>query len=374
MENGVDALEPDLKGSFGARASRDGAEGERRLFEGKRAIGAGMSASDDAGNRDGTGKALWITGPGRAEMRRSVAPAPEEPACRVRSRFGAISRGTERLVLGGLVPESERERMRAPFQEGAFPFPVKYGYSVVGEVEAGPETLRGRTVFCLHPHQDRFAVPAEALRLVPPEVPAERAVLAPFMETALNIVWDAAVGPGDRVAVVGAGLVGCLAAYLAARIPGTEVALLDPNEARLRHLEGWGCDLLPPGRAPADRDVAIHVSGHPSGLAVALECAGLEARVVEASWFGSAVVDAPLGGAFHSRRLRLVSSQVGHVPADRRARWSRERRLDAALRLLADPILDRLFSGATPFERLADDYASILSAPDTLCHRIRYAG
>lgn len=291
----------------------------------------------------------------------------------MRSEFGAISRGTERLVFEGRVPEEEYERMRAPLQEGAFPFPVKYGYSVVGCVEDGDDAPVGRAVFCLHPHQERFTAPAAAFRVVPEGVPPERAVLAPFMETALNIVWDAAVAPGDRVAVVGAGLIGCLVAYLCARIPGTEVTLADPNEARRRALAGWGCDLVAPAELPADRDVVVHASGRPEGLSAALECAGLEARVVEASWFGRQDVAVPLGGAFHSRRLRLVSSQVGRVPAERQARWTTGRRLDTALALLADPRLDRMFSGESAFGHLDRDYAVILSDPDTLCHRIRYA-
>ncbi|SFF14145.1 hypothetical protein SAMN05216566_103248 [Aureimonas phyllosphaerae] len=263
--------------------------------------------------------------------------------------------------------------MRAPLQEGAFPFPVKYGYSVIGLVEGGRDAPVGQTVFCLHPHQDRFAAPMMAFRPVPKGVPPARAVLAPFMETALNIVWDAAIAPGDRVAVVGAGLIGCLVAYLCARIPGADVTLADPNPARRDVLAGWGCDLVAPDALPGDQDVVIHASGRPEGLARALDCAGLEARVVEASWFGRQDVAVPLGGAFHSRRLRLVSSQVGRIPANRQARWTTARRLDMALRLLADPLLDRMFSGESAFERLDRDYGTILSDPDTLCHRIRYA-
>ncbi|WP_062013612.1 zinc-binding alcohol dehydrogenase [Aureimonas sp. AU4] len=330
----------------------------------------GIIATQD-GDKDGA-TALWITAAGRAELRRGGAGLPGTADCRVRTLFGAVSRGTERLVFAGLVPPSEHERMRAPLQEGAFTFPVKYGYSAVGVVESGPEPLRGRTVFCLHPHQDRFRAPPEMLHVVPDEVPPERAVLAPFMETALNTLWDARVEPGDRVGVIGAGLVGCLVATLAARVPGTEVVLVDPSAARRAYLSGWPCAAVAPEDAPSDCDVVIHASGHPSGVTVALGCAGFEARVVEASWFGAAPVEMPLGGAFHARRLEIVSSQVSHVPAHRRARWTTRRRLEKALSLLADPALDQLFSGETPFERLDRDYASILADPGTLCHRIRY--
>ncbi|MBB3950034.1 zinc-dependent alcohol dehydrogenase [Aureimonas jatrophae] len=316
--------------------------------------------------------ALWIVAAGRAEFRTSALTPPDAANCRIRSLFGAISRGTERLVFGGLVPPSEHERMRAPMQDGDFRFPVKYGYSLVGRVETGPEALQGRVAFVLHPHQDHIFVPADAVYLVPDDVPPERAVLAPFMETALNTVWDARVESGDRVAVVGAGLVGCLVAYLMSRIPGTEVALVDPDTARRTRLAGWPCPVEAPDDSPTDRDVVVHASGHPSGVAVALGCAGFEARVVEASWFGTTPVEMSLGGAFHARRLSLVSSQVGHVPAHRRARWSTRRRLETALALLADPALDRLFSGETIFGQLDRDYARILADPGTLCHRIRY--
>ncbi|MBA3325886.1 MAG: dehydrogenase, partial [Rhodobacteraceae bacterium] len=147
-------------------------------------------------------RALWIAGPGRAELR-DVAEASGEVV--VETAFSGISRGTEALVFAGRVPEAERGRMRCPFQEGDFPFPVKYGYAAVGRAVEGPEGLRGRDVFVLHPHQDRFAAPAATCVPLPAGVPPGRAVLAANMETALNVVWDAGVGPCDRVAVVGAG-------------------------------------------------------------------------------------------------------------------------------------------------------------------------
>ncbi|MDY8109383.1 zinc-binding alcohol dehydrogenase [Fulvimarina sp. 2208YS6-2-32] len=305
-------------------------------------------------------------------MREASLAPPSRGEALVRSRFGAISRGTEALVAAGEVPEAERARMRAPFQEGDFPFPVKYGYSVAGHVEDGPEDWVGRAVFCLHPHQDRFTVPLEALRVIPADVPPARAVLAANMETALNIVWDAGIQPGDRIAIVGAGVVGLLTGYLAAAIPGTEVTLVDVDPARAACASLIGVPFAPPARAPADCDTVIHASGSPAGLSTALACAGFEARVVEASWYGDRDVPAPLGRSFHSQRLTLLSSQVGHVPPGRRARWSHSRRLDLALALLADARLDALISGETGFSDLPDAYLGILRDRQTLCHRIAY--
>lgn len=314
-------------------------------------------------------RALWLTGPGRAEIR---AANPGAGPVKVRALFSGISRGTEALVAAGRVPESEHGTMRCPLQEGAFPFPVKYGYAAVGTVEAGPADLVGREVFALHPHQDRFALPERMAVPIPQTVPPARAILAANMETALTVVWDAGLAPGDRVAVIGAGVVGALASWLAARIPGTDVTLVDraPDRAALARALGAGFAL--PEEAPADCDAVIHASGSAAGLATALACAGREARVVEASWHGAGTTAVPLGGAFHARRIALVSSQVGAVPPARAPRWSHRRRLETALGLLADPAFDALISGETPFDALPGAYHGILADPATLCHRIRY--
>jgi threonine dehydrogenase-like Zn-dependent dehydrogenase len=317
-------------------------------------------------------RALWIVGRDRVELRSepSRSAGPEEVL--VRSRFGAISRGTEALVAAGRVPPGEHARMRCPHQSGEFPFPVKYGYACVGTVEQGPDALVGRTVFCLHPHQDRFVVSAAAVIPVPDTVPAPRAVLAANMETALNLIWDAGVGPGDRVCVVGAGVVGALVAYLAGRVPGVELTLIDIDPDRARLAAALGVSFAEPTGAPADCDVVVHASATEAGLATAIAAAGFEARIVEASWYGDRPVSVTLGGVFHSRRLSLVSSQVGAVALERRARWPHGRRLAKAIGMLADPRLDALISGETAFDDLAGTYVDILKAPGVLCRRIRY--
>jgi threonine dehydrogenase-like Zn-dependent dehydrogenase len=314
-------------------------------------------------------RALWLTGPAEAELRPTGIGAGEVV---VEARFSGISRGTEALVAAGRVPPGERGTMRCPLQEGDFPFPVKYGYAAVGDVIEGPEALLGRTVFALHPHQDRFALPEAMAVPLPPELPPARAVLAANMETALTVVWDAGVAPGDRVAVVGAGVVGALSAHLAAGVPGADVTLVDVNPGRAPLAEGLGCRFAAPEEAPRDCDVVIHASANAAGLATAIGCAGMEARVVEASWYGEGEVPVPLGGAFHSRRLALVASQVGRVPPARVPRWTTRRRLETALRLLAAPALEALVSGETAFTDLPGAYAAILADPATLCHRIRY--
>ncbi|HEY8382199.1 MAG TPA: zinc-binding alcohol dehydrogenase [Microvirga sp.] len=318
-----------------------------------------MKRENPEGSVNGSGShraehALWYVTRGQAELRPVVLSEPGPGEARVRTLWTALSRGTERLVFEGRVSLSESERMRAPFQEGEFPYPVKYGYCAVGVVEAGPDTLLGRTVFALHPHQSRFVAPVSMLNPVPEGVPARRAVLAANMETALNALWDSGAGPGDRILVVGAGVVGCLVASLAARLPGAEVTLVDVDLSRRVLAERLGCGFAKPLDAPGEADVVFHASASGGGLACALACAGREATIVEMSWYGDQMVPAPLGLDFHSRRLKLVSSQVGEVSPSRRPRWSYGRRMEKALSLLADERLDALITDEIPFAALPE--------------------
>jgi threonine dehydrogenase-like Zn-dependent dehydrogenase len=287
-------------------------------------------------------------GPGKLALLEESVPAPGPEEVLVRTRYSAISLGTERLVFSGRIPESEWTRMRAPFQAGAFPFPVKYGYAAVGDIIDGPSARVGELVFVLHPHQSLFTVPSDAALPVPQGVPAHRAVLAANMETALNGLWDAGASPGDHIAVVGGGVVGLLVAHLCAALPGTHVTLVDVDPARADIATRLGAGFALPGEAPGEQDIVIHASGHPTGLDTALSLAGQEALVLEMSWYGDQPVAASLGGAFHSRRLTLKSSQVGQVPPARRARWSHRRRMETALSLLRDDTLDLLLEKPVP--------------------------
>lgn len=306
-------------------------------------------------------RSLWYVGEGQADLWSEALPVRGKDDVLVRTLWSGVSRGTERLVAAGRVPEDEADRMRCPFQEGRFPFPVKYGYAAVGVVEEGPAELAGATVFSLSPHQSHAVLPATAVVPVPSTVPARRAVLAANMETALNAVWDAAIGPADRVVVVGGGIVGILAAVVAAAIPGCAVVLADPAPERRAAAECLGLAAAPAPPPASEADVVIHASATAAGLAAAIAAAGFEARVVELSWYGEGAVPVRLGGAFHSRRLTLLSSQVGHLPPGRRGRWSHRRRLEAALRLLADDRLDRLLDVEVAFESLPERLPALLA-------------
>ena len=320
-----------------------------------------------------TARQFWIEAPGRGAVVDARLPPRRDGEVSVRALYSGISRGTEALVFRGGVPPSQYQAMRAPFQEGDFPGPVKYGYNSVGRVVEGPDDLVGQVVFCLYPHQDRYTVPPGAVTPVPAGVPPGRAVLAANLETAVNVLWDARPVVGDRIVVVGGGVVGLLCAWLCRAIPGAELTLVDPNAARAPVAAALGVPFRTGAPEGADADLVIHASGHPDGLVAALAAAGVEGTVVEASWYGDRPVPLPLGEAFHARRLTVRSSQVGRLPAARTPRWDHARRLALAMRLLADARLDVLISGEDGFEDLPGVMARLSRSPgNTLCHRIRY--
>lgn len=323
--------------------------------------------------RSDEARAFWIAAPGRGEIREEAVPESGAAAgVVVRARYSGISRGTEALVFNGRVPPEEYGRVRAPFQAGDFPAPVKYGYASVGIVERGPDEWRDRRVFVLYPHQTRYAVPLDAVHALPDSVPSERAVLAANLETALNGVWDAELEPAQRVVVIGGGTVGCLVAWLANRL-GCETELVDLNPARERVADALGVRFSTPDACGRDASVVIHASGSPAGLALALRVAGFEATVVEMSWFGDQIVPLALGGAFHSRRLTIRSSQVGMVAPSHRSGVTPRERLEQAISLLIDSSLDVLITGQSRFDDLPDVMARLSRSPgDTLCHRIAY--
>lgn len=317
-----------------------------------------------------TARGFWAIAPGQGELRAEPLPEARPGQALVRTLASGISRGTESLVFHGRVPESEHARMACPMMGGAFPFPVKYGYSAVGMAETG--THAGRRVFALAPHQDRFVAAETMLTPLPDALPTRRAVLTANMETALNIFWDSQPLIGERIAVIGAGVVGLLSAYLLARLPATTVTVIDTDASRAALAAALGCAFALPEAAPAEQELIVHASGNPAGLARAMELAANEARILEASWFGTTPCAVPLGGAFHARRLRLLATQVGQIARPMRGRRSHADRLATALELLLDERLDALLDGATAFEDLPAAMPRLLGAPGALCHVVTY--
>jgi len=316
-------------------------------------------------------RAFWVSS-GRGEIRPVEVAEPGPGQVRVRTLRSGVSRGTETLVFRGAVPADQWEQMRAPHQDGDFPGPVKYGYLSVGVVEAGDSDLLGRTVFCLHPHQTAYVVPAADVTLVPDQVPAARAVLAGTVETALNALWDAGPLLGDRIAVIGAGMVGSCVARLVAGIPGAEVVLADVDPTRAEVAAALGVAFAHPDDVPGDRDLVLHASASAAGLQRSLEVLSPDGEVIDLSWYGDRPVTLELGGAFHSGRLRIRGSQVGEVALSRRHRRTRGERLALALDLLRDDAFDALLSGTSAFDDLPELLAELASGRPALCHSITY--
>lgn len=318
-------------------------------------------------------QAFWVVAPGRGEIRPEPVPDPRPDEVRVRTLWSGVSRGTESLVFSGRVPASEHERMSAPFQAGRLPGPVKYGYLSVGVVDQGPDELVGRTVFCLHPHQTAYVVPAAAVVPVPDDVPARRAVLAGTVETAVNAIWDAGPLVGDRIAVVGAGMVGCCVARVLAGIPGVRVTLVDTNPQRAAVAAGLGVDFAQPADALGGCDLVMHCSSTSAGLQSSLDLLAREGIVIDLSWYGDSPVTVQLGGSFHSSRLAIRASQVGSVAPARRSNRSHRDRLALALELLRDPAYDTLLTGCSKLDELPTVMAALASGSrDDLCHLIDY--
>jgi threonine dehydrogenase-like Zn-dependent dehydrogenase len=318
-------------------------------------------------------RALWITSPGHAELRSERLPELSGDLVQVETTFSALSRGTESLVFRGGVPPSLYASMRCPHQAGELSLPVKYGYCSVGRVVAGAEHV-GRRVFCLHPHQDRYVVPKADLAFIPDSVPDRRAVLAANMETAINGVWDAAPMLGSRVAVIGAGAVGLLSASLLSQLPGIQLEVVDVSPDKDGICNALGLRSVRPEGATPDCDLVLHASGSPAGLETALGLCGFEATIIELSWYGDQKVTLSLGGRFHNARLRIQSSQVGHVATSQRARWSYQRRMALALRLLSDERYDALLSEGIPFDELPAALPKLLVRPTaTVTQLIQYA-
>lgn len=319
-----------------------------------------------------TTHAFWIDSPQSGSIHQGHCAAPSSGLLQIRTLYSGISRGTEALVWNGLVPESEYQRMRAPFQEGDFPAPVKYGYANVGVVEVGPSDWVGARVFCLYPHQDRYIVPLQAAHRLPEDLPAERGILAANVETAINAIWDLQPQMGERIAVIGAGVVGCLVASLIQAMPGCQAQLIDINPARATTAAALGVEFATPQTAWTQADRVVHTSATQAGLNHALTLVATNGVILEMSWFGKTPVSLPLGQDFHARRLTLRSSQVGQVPPHRASQWTTDRRLNLALSLLAENTAwDALIDSESAFSELPNTMPNIVSGQG-LCHRIIY--
>ena len=315
-----------------------------------------------------TTRALWHETTEHSTIR-SVQIPMDSSKVLVDARYSLISIGTELLVARGNVPPQLQVDMDVPYMEGDLMLPVKYGYSLVGV-----DTSTNTAVHLMHPHQDKCHVDRLSLFEIPDDVPLKRAALASNLETVLNATWDAAVSPGERVLIVGFGLIGSLIARVVADIPGVELIVAEVNPARARLASEMGFETIEiPLPASAPFDLAFNTSASGKGLQTALDMVGLEGRVIELSWYGNQQVSMSLGGEFHALRKRILSSQVSRIPAHMASRWNFKRRKEAVFRLLQNPAFDQHIT-----HEITLDEAPLLfeqwrkQVPDGLGYVIRY--
>jgi 2-desacetyl-2-hydroxyethyl bacteriochlorophyllide A dehydrogenase len=311
--------------------------------------------------------AVWFPRARVVELRTETLPEPGPDEVRVRAVLSAISQGTEMLVYRGEVDAGLA--LDLPTLAGGYGFPLKYGYASVGRAVAVGRDVRavseGDLVFALHPHQDEYVLSESLVRHLPDRTTPEQGVFVANLETAINVVLDAKPRLGEVVAVFGQGVVGLLITQLLRR-SGARVVAVEPSALRRSFAERCGAELaitpqdgtvlrrLTRGRGA---DLAIDASGSPSALQEAIDSVALEGTVVVCSWYGEKPVPLDLGGLFHRRRVRLVSSQVGRIDPSLAPRWDRERRLELATSLLGELVLADLITHRIPFARAADAYA-----------------
>lgn len=277
---------------------------------------------------------LWFTAPHRVEVREAALPAPAPEQVLVKTRYSAVSTGTELLAYRGQLPcaialDSSLKALQQPSD-----YPLQYGYACVGEVQqtgsAVDPSWNGRQVFSFQPHASHFLAHPDELKTVPDGLPAQAAVFLPNMETAVNLVQDGRPLIGERVVVLGQGIVGLLLTALLARHPlGSLVAVEGrPERQELARRLGANMVVSPEEAAGAatGADLIYEVSGQPEALNLAIDLSGYASRIVIGSWYGSKAAPVDLGGAAHRNRLQLITSQVSTVDPALSGRWDKERR------------------------------------------------
>jgi 2-desacetyl-2-hydroxyethyl bacteriochlorophyllide A dehydrogenase len=293
--------------------------------------------------------------------------------CKIQTLYTSISPGTERLVYLGQVPEALYGEMKCLYMGGNFPYPVKYGYSLVGRITDGPEESMGKLVHVMHPHQDHCTVNFKDTYPVPQGIPPQRASLASNLETAVNAIWDSQVHIGDSVLVVGFGIVGSLVARLLSAIPGTRVEVADTHHAKVDLARKMGFTAFDPHDVSNGFDCAFHASGTPEGLQTAIDKVGFEGKIVELSWYGTRTVPIQLGGSFHSQRKIIISSQVSHLSGHQRVRWDHRRRKHLVFSLLQNPEFDEHITHSVPFTQLPATFSTLAHTPtEGLAYLVEY--
>ena len=310
--------------------------------------------------------ALVFAAPYRVELQHSTIGSPGPGEVSVRTLVSAVSSGTEMLLYRGQMPPEMRVDESIPALDGAFQYPIKYGYAAVGRVEekgTGVQDVEVEDlVFCFRPHESAFVCGETDLIKVRNGVEPEDAVFLPTMETAVNLVMDGQPLIGEQVAVFGQGVVGLLVTALLSMTPLSSLVTIDQYEQRREESLALGatCSLSPDkpdlvevlqgSRDYRGADLSFELSGNPAALDMAIKAAGYGGRIVVGSWYGTKESKLDLGGRFHRDRVRLISSQVSTIAPEWSGRWSKARRFDVAWSMIRKLRPSRLVSHAFSLE------------------------
>ena len=315
---------------------------------------------------------LWLENKNKPKIKKKLLRPSNKPnTLIIKTLYSGISKGTEKLVSSGFVGKDQYKIMKSPFQEGTFSFPIKYGYINVGKVINGPKKLLHKNTFALYPHQDLFEINSKEVQILNESNNPKKYLLTANMETAINIFWDTQASNKDKIVIVGMGSVGILTAYYFKLQNYKNVFICDSNLKKKKFATLLGLNFKD-FKSIKDIDVVINTTSNYQIINKSFNKLNLEGKIVEASWYGNKKGIINLGGNFHSKRLKLISTQVSNIPKYLSNKHNYKSRLKLAIKALSSNKLLKLVNTESHFNNLEEDYVSIINNPDSIMHAIKY--
>ena len=314
---------------------------------------------------------LWIDKKKRSIIKHNrIVYKKNSKTVLVKTIYSGISKGTEKLISSKMVSKNQFELMQAPFQKGNFNLPIKYGYINVGKIINGPKNLINKNIFSLYPHQTIYEIPIKNINLLPKDN-LKKYVLVANMETAINIFWDCSANKNDKILIFGLGTVGLLTAFFFKLKNYKKIYVYDSNINKKKY-----CNLLRLNfinlKQAKDFNIIINTTSNYKVLEKSMSILVNEGKIVEASWYGSKKGYLSLGDYFHSRRLKLISSQVSKIPNHMKNKYDYKKRLKLAINSLKHKKLEKLITSESNFFNLERDYFKILNNKNTIMHLVKY--
>ena len=324
-------------------------------------------------------RSVIFTGPRTIQVEESSIPQPEPDEVLVQTTLSAISAGTELLMYRNLFPEhlavdTSIEGLTQPFS-----YPLAYGYSAVGQViqcggNVDDTTWLGKTVFAFVPHCSHFVLPPAQLHQVPDDIQPENALFAPNMETAVNLVQDGRPLLGERITVLGLGVIGLLTTALLSRFPLEQLTCIDGITVRRDAARAVGANVVLEPTANQlesySEDLVFEVSGNPEALNTAINITGFGGRIIVGSWYGQKVAPINLGGHYHRNRIEIISSQVSSIEPALLGRWTKTRRFNVVWDMIRAIQPSQWITHRFPVNQAGDAYRMLDEQPQSAIQTI----